>query len=79
MTTTTTIRVDTDTHAELQRLSRETGTSLTETVRNATEALRRQRFGRQVAAEFVALRADAEGWAGYLVEFDRSPAGDGID
>lgn len=76
---TTTIRVGTDTHAELVRLSREHGTSLTVTVRQAAEALRRQRFGHQVAAEFSVLRADGQGWAEYLVEVDGLPADDGID
>jgi len=50
---TTTIRVDTETHARLIELSESTGSSLMATVRAAAEALRRQRFARQVAAEQI--------------------------
>ena len=61
---TTTIRVDTDTHARLLALSQATGASLIETVRDAAEALRRQRFAHQVAAELAELREDPSGVAG---------------
>lgn len=46
-----TIRVDAETHARLLELSNAQGTSPIETVRDATEALRQQRFAHQVAAE----------------------------
>lgn len=76
---TTTIRVDTDTHARLKALSRETGRSLTETIRDATEALGRQRFAHQVAAELAELRSDERAWKAYLAEADSTSVADGID
>jgi predicted transcriptional regulator len=75
---TTTIRVDTDTHARLLELSTASGTSLMETVRDATEALRRQRFAHQVAAELTELRDDREAWKAYLAEADSTSVTDGI-
>jgi len=75
---TTTIRVDTDTHARLLELSEATGASLIETVREAAEALRRQRFARQVAAELDQLRADPEAWEAYLAEAEATSVADGI-
>lgn len=76
---TTTIRVDTDTHAHLQALSRESGRSLIETVRDAAEALGRQRFAHQVAAELERLRSDENAWKGYLTESDVTSVTDGIE
>jgi hypothetical protein len=75
---TTTIRVDTDTHANLLALSRASGASLIETVRDAAEALRRQRFAHQVAAELVELREDPRAWQAYLAEADDTSVTDGI-
>ncbi|HZD22958.1 MAG TPA: hypothetical protein VE569_06080 [Acidimicrobiia bacterium] len=76
---TTTIRVDTDTHARLQDLSRESGRSLIETVRDAAEALGRQRFAHQVASELAELRTDKDAWRAYLAEAEATSAADGID
>ena len=76
---TTTIRVDADTHARLQALSRESGRSLIETIRDATEALGRQRFAHQVTVELAELRADKDAWKAYLVEADETSVSDGID
>lgn len=75
---TTTIRVDTETHAKLLELSSATGDSLMETVRNATEALRRLRFAEQVATEFAALREDPSAWADYLAEAESTAVADGV-
>ncbi len=75
---TTTIRVDTDTHARLQELSTAAGASLIDTVRDATEALRRQRFGATVAAEFAALEADPNAWTDYLADADATTVIDGL-
>ena len=63
---TTTIRIDTDTHARLVELSDAAGASLIDTVRDAVEALRRQRFARRVTAEIAELRSDLEAWQAYL-------------
>jgi hypothetical protein len=76
--TTTTIRVDAETHARLVALSRATGTTLIETVRDATEALRRQRFAHQVVAELAELRNDPEAWRAYLDDADTTSVIDGI-
>lgn len=74
----TTIRVDTETHAQLVALSRQSGTSLVETVRAAAEALRRQRFARSVAGQIEALRSDPAVWQEYLDEADGTAVSDGI-
>jgi predicted transcriptional regulator len=76
---TTTIRVDADTHARLRELSRETGRSLVDTVRDAAEALGRQRFAHQVAAELATLRSDNTSWTAYLSEADSTAVSDGSD
>lgn len=75
---TTTIRVDTDTHAHLVALSKDSGASLIDTVREATEALQRQRFARQVAGELALLQARPAEWAAYLAEADETSVSDGI-
>lgn len=75
---TTTIRVDTDTHARLLALSKATGVSLIETVSDAAEALFRQRFARQVVRELSELRSDPEAWAAYLAEAEESSVSDGV-
>ena len=76
---TTTIHVDSDTHARLVELSTASGASLIDTVRDAAEALRRLRFAQQVADELAALREDPEAWADYLAEADASAVTDGFD
>ena len=76
---TTTIRVDRDTHARLLNMSSESGDSLTETVRQAAEALRRLRFGLRVQEEYAALRSDPDAWADYLAEAESSHVADGVD
>ena len=75
---TTTIRVDTETHAALLDLAAETGSSLMDTTRAAAEALRRQRFAGHVTDELNALRSDPEAWADYLAEADSTSVSDGI-
>lgn len=78
MTATTTIRVDIETHARLLKLSSANGTSLMMTVRDATEALRKQRFAHQVAEELATLRADASAWAEYVAEAETTAVADGV-
>ena len=75
---TTTIRVDTETHAALLDLAAETGSSLMDTTRAAAEALRRQRFAGHVTDELNALRSDADAWGDYLAEADSTSVRDGI-
>lgn len=76
---TTTIRVDTETHTRLLALSNESGKTLIETVRDAAEALRRQRFAGQVAAELAELKMDEQAWNDYLAEADSTSVSDGVD
>jgi hypothetical protein len=47
-------------------------------VRDAAEALRRQRFAHQVAAELAELRRDPASWESYLAEADSTSMTDGI-
>lgn len=75
---TTTIRVDAETHARLLELSEATGDTLMSTVRDAAEALRRQRFGHRVAVEVEALRSDPARWAEYIADADSTAVTDGI-
>lgn len=75
---TTTIRVDTETHARLVALSKATGASLMQTVRDAAEALRRQRFAHQVAAELVDLQSDPVAWDAYIAEAEHTSVSDGV-
>ena len=75
---TTTIRVDSDTHARLRELSESSGNSLIDTVREAAEALHRQRFAHQAAAELSRLRDDPEAWSSYLAEADTTSVADGL-
>jgi hypothetical protein len=76
--TTTTIRVDTETHAELVELSRLSGSSLLQTVRDAAEALRRLRFAEETERKLDALRDDPAAWADYLAEAESTHVGDGL-
>jgi hypothetical protein len=75
---TTTIRVDVSTHARLLEMSKENDRSLIETVRDAAEALRRQRFGQRVSEELANLKSDPVAWADYLGEADSTSVADGL-
>jgi len=75
---TTTIRVDKATHARLSELSEASGATLIETIRDAAEALRRQRFASQVASELAELALDPSAWDEYVSEADVSSVADGI-
>ena len=75
---TTTIRVDRATHARFLEMSKASGRSLTETLRDAAEALRRVRFAEQVQYELEALRQRPDDWAGYLTEAAATEVGDGV-
>ena len=76
---TTTIRVDRDTHARLVEMSRSSGDSITDTVRQAVEALRRLRFGNRVQQQYAELRTDPESWADYMSDAEATHVGDGIN
>ena len=75
---TTTIRIDIDTYARLVELSNAAGASLIDTVRDAVEALRRQRFARRVTAEIAELRRDPEAWTSYLADAECTSVTDGL-
>ena len=76
---TTTIRVDRSTHARLVEMSHANGDSLTETVRQAADALRRLRFGLRVQEQYAELRRDPEAWASYMAEAESTHVSDGVD
>lgn len=50
-----------------------------ETIRDATEALGRQRFAHQVAAELAELQTDEGAWKAYLAEAESTSVADGIN
>lgn len=75
---TTTIRVDAETHATLLELAAADGRSLIETTRAAAEALRRQRFAEQVTGELDELRRDEAAWANYLADAESTHTSDGV-
>ena len=75
---TPTIRIDAETHARLVELSDAAGASLMDTVRDAVEALRRQRFARRVTAEIAELRSDPDAWRSYLAEAESASVIDGL-
>lgn len=75
---TTTIRVDSETHARLAEMSSDAGRTLIETVRDAAEALHRQRFADAVNKRMAELQADPEAWADYLGEVEGTSGLDGL-
>ena len=75
---TTTIRVDRETHAQLLEISEATGDTLTKTVRDATEALQRLRFGLRVQEELAVLKSDPAAWDDYLTQAETTSVSDGI-
>lgn len=75
---TTTIRVDTETHARLAELARERGETLMDAVAAAAEELWKVEFAKRLMAQYEELRKDPEAWEEYLAEFDWAIA-DGID
>ena len=75
---TTTVRVDTQTHALLSELSDAEGWSLIQTIRAAADALRRERIGRDTARRIAELQRDPEAWAEYLADADSTAVPDGI-
>ena len=76
---TTTIRVDAETHARLVELSRASGESLIDTVRDATEALRRQRFAHAVVEQLADLRHHPDEWRAYIGDAESTAVRDGLD
>jgi len=57
---TTTIRVDLETHARLVELGATRQEPLMQTVRDAVDALHREQFAHQVASELTPLRNDTD-------------------
>ena len=75
---TTTVRIEASTHASLTLLSEEAGASLIETIRDAAEALRRQRFAERVTRQLAKLQLDAPAWQEYLGDAGASEVTDGV-
>ncbi len=78
MNTTTTIRIDTETHRRLSAIAKASGRPLIDVVRSATEALERAEFAQLVTGQIERLRADPERWVDYLGEAERVNVGDGL-
>jgi predicted transcriptional regulator len=68
MMSTTTIRVDHETHRRLVAVSRASNRPLIDVVRDATDALERSRFAALVAAQLDVIRQDPEDWACYTTD-----------
>ena len=68
MSTTTTIRVDHETHRRLVAISRTSGRPLIEVLRDAADALERARFASLVASQLDVLRQDPDDWASYSAD-----------
>lgn len=75
---TTTVRVDTETHALLNELSDAEGWSLVQTIRAAADALKRERIARDTARRIAELQADPKAWASYLAEGESTDVTDGV-
>ncbi len=75
---TTTVRVDTATHARLLELSRLRDTSVLDTVRAAAAALHREQFAHRIAGELAELRTDGAAWDAYLADAEASEVTDGV-
>ncbi len=73
------MRIDRDTHALLVRMSELAGVSLGVIIRDAVEALSRQRFARRVEAEVTELRKDRAAWSSYLGQAELTSVPDGLD
>ncbi len=66
----TTIRVPIQLRERLRRVSQDRHTTLTDTLRDALEALRREEFYDALARTESALRADPAAWSAYRAEAD---------
>ena len=75
---TTTVRIDRETHARLVRMSELAGVSLGAIIREAAEALSRQRFALRVAAEVAELHNDRAAWSSYLKEVESTSTDLGV-
>lgn len=75
MSKSTTIRVPVELRERLRKLSQDRHSSLTDTMRDALEALRREEFYDALARSEAALRANPAAWADYRAEAEMS-AGD---
>jgi hypothetical protein len=65
---TTTVRIDTETRAALNELSRQTGQSMQSLLARAVEAYRREYFFDRLDAAYISLQADPVAWEEELAE-----------
>ena len=79
MTASTTIRVPQDFRDRLRRVSESRHTSLTDTLHDALEALRREEFFDAIARSEADLREDPVAWASYLAEAEEWSRDSGLD
>jgi predicted DNA-binding protein len=80
MTQYTTVRVSVETRDQLRALAEASGQSMSTVLREAVERLRRDRFLREVAASYAALREDPSAAAELDAEYHswESTLGDGL-
>ncbi len=68
MSDSTTIRLPVELRERLRKVSQDRHASLTDTLRDALEALRREEFYESLARSEAELRADPAAWSEYLAE-----------
>ena len=64
----TTVRISRSSHRTLQKLSKQTGQSMTEVLDQALESYRRKLFFQQLNAGYAALQADQGAWGQMVAE-----------
>jgi hypothetical protein len=62
------LRIRRATHAKLRELAKEEGATVQEVLERAVEAYRRDRFLKDLAEDFAALRANPKAWAAEVAE-----------
>lgn len=66
--TSTTIRVDRDTHGRLMKISEDTGTAIIDLVRESVREYEHKLFADRLVAQLGAMRQDPEEWQSYVEE-----------
>lgn len=67
----TTVRIDTDTHGRLMRISEESGKPLGQVISEAAAELEQRRFISQLRADYRRMRENPEEWESYVTERDQ--------
>lgn len=77
----TTTKIDTQTHATLKALSRQTGLSMVEILAKAVDSFRREQLVAGLNEDYKVLRSDPEAWNAVVAERELwdSTLADGLD